>query len=146
MKRSIKIILLVIVVGAVGYTGFVFLAAKGVVPINVVPNARTLYEGQVNIEPVVLSEIEKLLTAKNVHHINTVERIEIYPHGPGFGPLSFTLTETLIKAQKDIPGTPDPEKYKEEVRQDVRDIGGILSIKENSWKITKTTYPFTAIY
>lgn len=146
IKKAIKIIVLIVIVGALGYAGFFFLASKGIVPVNVVPNARTLYNGEVSIEPVVLSNIEAQLKAKNIHHIVGEDGIEIYPHGPGFGPLSFTLTQNSIKASKDIPGTPDKEKYKEEVRQDIRNIGDIITIRENTWEVIKTTYPWMVIY
>ena len=72
--------------------------------------------------------------------------IEIYPHGPGFGPISFYVTENKLWADKDIPGRPNPENFKAAVREDVKTIGGIVIIKENSWKITKTEYPWTVIY
>ena len=117
MKKTLKIIFLIIVVIIVGYGGLYFLASKGIVPVNVVPDARTLYEGQVNIEPVSLVNINTQLKAKNIYHTVGTNSIEVYPHGPGFGLLSFTLTENFIKASKDIPGTPDPEKYKEEIKE-----------------------------
>lgn len=134
------------VVIVVGYGGFYFLASKGIVPVNVVPGARTLYEGQVSIEPVSLEQTKIQLKEKNIYYAVEGETIVVYPHGQGWGPLSFTLSKNTIKVTKDIPGTPDPEKYKEEVRQDVKDVGGIITIKENTWKITKTTYPWTVLY
>ena len=146
MKNTFKIILLIVAIAVAGYAGFYFLASKGIVPVNVVPGARTLYEGQVSIEPVVLADIEAELKAKNIYHAMDGETIVVYPHGQGWGPLSFTITKNTLKATKDIPGTPDPEKYKEEIRQDVRDVSGIVTIKENTWKVTKTTYPWTVIY
>ena len=132
--------------GVVGYLGLFFLASKGVLPINVVPGARTLYEGEVGIEPVGFSSIESELKARNIYYRVREDGLEICPRGVGFGPVCFLLTQNTIKASQDIPGVPDKEKYKEEVREDVGRIGNILRIKENSWKITKTEYPFTAAY
>jgi hypothetical protein len=72
--------------------------------------------------------------------------IEVYPHGMGFGPLSFFLTQNKLSTVKDIDGPPNPNKFKEEVRQDVMDTDNIVRIKENFWKIIKTDYPVTYIY
>lgn len=91
-------------------------------------------------------------TQSRCRYIETVvpfdneEGIQIHPRGFGFGPLSFYLTKDKLWATKDIDGTPDLNKFKEEVRQDVKDIGNTIKIKENSWKITNTKYPWTAIY
>ncbi len=70
----------------------------------------------------------------------------IYPHGYGWGPTSFSLTEDILWNSKDIPGHPNPDKFKAKVRQDVSDIGNIIQLKENSWEITETKYPWTVIY
>jgi hypothetical protein len=160
MKKTLKIILVVVVVSVLGYAGFYLLASKGIMPIQVVPGARTLYEGQVEIEPISLSELKTKLEGIGCWsgnyqgatnpcwygiHDDSVS-ISVYPHGRGFGPLSFTITGNTLKAQKDIPGTPDPEKYKVEVRKDVKDAGGAVTIKEDTWEITKTTYPWDVIY
>lgn len=127
--------------------------------------ARTLYEGHVQIEPVSLAVIKTQLEAQGCH-VNNYEGkrdnpcmfretgvpffkengLEIYPHGPGFGPISFYLTINRLWADKDIAGLPEPNKFKEALRQDVKDIGNIVKIKENSWEITKTQYPWTVIY
>ena len=72
--------------------------------------------------------------------------VEIHPNGFGWGPISFYLTEDKLWDTKDIPGSPDPDKFKEEVRKDISAIGNIVQIKENSWKITETKYPWTVIY
>ena len=136
------------VIAVVGYIGFHFVSSRGILPVHVVQNARTLYEGQVGIEQMPLAEIQTKLKEKNIQHTMNTEgaSIVVYPHGPGFGPVSFVLTENLLKITKDIIGVPDPEKFKEEVRQDVKDVGGIIKIREDSWKITKTTYPWTVVY
>lgn len=130
-------------------------------------NARTLYEGYVGIETISLSEIKTKLETLGCHTIDYFTEgaainscmyketeviqlkengIEIYPRGPGFGPISFYVTGNKLWADKDIPGPPNPENFKAAVRQDVTSIGGIVKIKETSWKITKTEYPWTVIY
>ena len=152
------IILIVVLVGAVGY----LILPKP--PVNI-EGARTLYNGYVEIEPISLSEIKTKLEGQGCHTNDYKgERtnfciyretevpyfkevgIEIYPHGPGFGPISFYVTQNKLWADKDISGSPNPENFKEAVRQDVKDIGNIVKIRENSWKITKMEYPWTVIY
>ena len=147
MKKTLKILLLV-VIAVVGYIGFLFVSLGGILPVHVVKNARTLYEGQVGIEQIPLAEIQTKLKEKNIQYTVDTEgaSIVVYPHGPGFGPVSFVLTGNLLKTTKDITGTPDPKKFKQEVRQDMKDVGGILTIREDSWKITKMTYPWTVVY
>lgn len=129
-----------------GYGGLYFLAAKGIVQVNIVPGARTLYDGQVSVEPVALEQIEIQLKERNIYYVVRNETIEIYPHGQGWGPMSFELSNNTVRAIKDIPGVPSLEKFKERVRIDVRNVGGIVTIKEDTWKIIKTTYPWTAVY
>lgn len=133
-------------------------------PANI-EGARTLYEGYVEIEQISLLEIKTRLEEQDCHTIDYKEErnnwcmyretevpffkengIEIYPHGPGFGPISFYVTERKLWAGKDIPGSPNPDNFKAAVRQDVKDIGNIVKIKENSWKIIKSQYPWTVIY
>lgn len=163
MKKIVQNILLILVlIVATSY----FLATKQRTdPIDVMPNARTFYEGSVEIEPVSLSEIKTKLEALNCHtkeygdkksntclyqetEISQLKEIgiEIYPFGPGFGPMSFFITGNKLFAEKDINGLPDPEKFKEGVRKDIASIGNIIQIKENSWNITKMTYPWTVRY
>ncbi len=162
MKKAIKIILLILGIIILAFGVLYFLAVKGVSPINVVPGARTVYTGYVEIEPVSLSDIKARLEERGCHmngykggadgtvnfclYVEKDSGIEVYPRGMGFGPLSFFLTQNKLSTVKDIDGPPNPDKFKEEVRQDVTDIGNIVQIKENFWKITKTEYPFTAIY
>lgn len=168
MKKAIKIILLILGIIILAFGVLYFLSVKGVSPINIVPGARTIYNGYVEIEPISFIEIKNKLEALGCYDPNNykqgvsaepvsncqyqskinggVEGIEIFPKGPGFGPVSFNITKNKLSATKDIDGPPNPEKFKEEVRQDVMDIGNVVQIKENSWKITKTDYPFTAIY
>jgi hypothetical protein len=145
--------------------GIICLMAKRNSPPTEVRGARTLYSGYVKIEPISLvdlkTELERLGCRRfgdttrtdspcnyEVHFIaaDQKENIVIYPRGPGFGPSGFIVAEDRISATKDIPGLPDPSKYKAEVREDVSFLGDILKIRENSWKITETIYPFTAVY
>lgn len=168
MRKAIKIILSVLAIIITALAALYFLVMKGAVsvdPVIVEPNARTLYEGYVGIEPISLAEIIIKLEAQGCHtndykgertnrclyqetEVTFLKEngIEIYPHGPRFGPSSFYVTENKLWADKDIPGSPNSEKFKEEVRQDVKNMGDIVKIEENSWKITKTKYPWTVIY
>jgi hypothetical protein len=120
--------------------------------------------GYVGIEPISLPEIKTILEAQGCTNLYKGERnygckyretevtyfnetaIEIYPHGPGFGPRSFYVTENKLWAGKDIPGQPNPDNFKDAVRRDVKDIGNIVRIKESSWEITKTQYPWMVVY
>lgn len=165
MKKIVQNVLLVLVLIVVFATSYFLTTKQRTDTIDVIPNARTLYEGSVEIEPVLLSEIKTKLEVlgcrtkeyrdkkRNTCLYQETEipglketGIEIYPLGPGFGPMSFFVTENKLLAEKDIIGLPDPEKFKEDVRQDVASIGNIIQIKENSWNITKTTYPWTVRY
>lgn len=135
------------------------------IPSANIKNARTLYEGYVGIEPILLSEIKIKLEAQGCHindykgertnrcayretKVTQLEEngIEIYPYGLGFGLVSFYITENKLWADKDIPGSPNPNNFKEAVRQDVNSLGNLVQFKENSWKITRTKYPWTVIY
>lgn len=121
-------------------------------------NARTLYEGYVEIDPLSLDELKTRLDAVGCHEqkmnvtgcswlIRTDDPgIEIYPHGPGFGPLSFHIDGKKLSATKDIPGAPDFEAFKSVVRKDIKDTGTIVSVKDDSWVLVKTQYPWTVLY
>ena len=166
MKKALKIILLVLGILVVGLIILYFLVICGVVPVNIVPGARTLYTGYVKIESTTLAEIKAKLEAQSCHGpdykgertnnpCNYQEGIISYekkngiivsPHGYGWGPLSFSLTEDKLWDTKDIDGPPNPDKFKEEVRQDVSAVGNIVQIKEDTWKITETKYPWTVFY
>lgn len=146
LYKAGTLLISVFVLIAVGSIAFYFLASKGIIPVNVVPNARTLYDGHVGIEPISASALRAKLKERKILHSANGEILIIYPHGPGIGPVSFSISGNTLLAEKDIPGIPDAEKYKEEVRADVRAIGGAVTIKENTWKITKTTYPWMVIY
>jgi len=161
----IKIILSVIGILIATLVILYFLIMRGVVHVNIVPDARTLYTGYVKIERVSLPDIKTNLekqgcrvhdykgeTTNRCRYQETAVPFEekdgviVYPRGFGWGPLSFYLTEDKLWATKDIPGSPNPDKFKEQVRQDVNIIGNIVQIKERSWKITETKYPWTVIY
>ena len=170
MKKAIKIILLILGILIVGAIILYFLVMKGIVPINIVPinivpGARTLYTGYVKIEPMSLADIKTKLEAQGCHgndfkgettnpcrysegnvSYENKNGIIVHPHGFGWGPLSFSLTEDRLWDTKDIPGPPNPDKFKEEVRQDVSAVGNMVQIKENTWKITETKYPWTVLY
>jgi hypothetical protein len=133
---------------------------------TVIPNARTLYVGYVEIEPISFIEIKKKLEEQGCHTTDyTGERnspwcmyreaevpynkengLEIYPHGYGFGTISFYVTKEKLWTGKDIVGLPNPNNFKVAVRQDVTDIGGIVTLRESTWKITKTEYPWSVVY
>lgn len=135
------------------------------VPPVITKDSRTLYQGYVSIAPVSLSDIKAKLLAQGCQQIGyrgaakskcrfqetTVYAlnepgIEIFPTGPAFGPLSYYITANKIWAEKDILGSPNPDLFKQEVRQDVAATGTIVTILENSWKITKMEYPWDAEY
>lgn len=145
----------------VGLSFVIFPVSPKTIP---VPNARTVYSGWVEISPVTIHQIETALKAKGCvestwsdeigrcfystsRDENTGEQfVSIYPNGQGFGPISFNVGVNRLYGEKDIPGTPDPEKYYAKVREDAAFIGDIISIQEDGWEITRTDYPFTAIY
>lgn len=133
------------------------------IPPEIDTNSRTLYNGYVKIVPLSLSEIKKKLEeigcsspdnlaigwcvyTENKEPNENKDALEVYPSGFGEAPELFYITGKKLWTSKDIPGPPDPEKFKDEVRQDVRDIKNIIDIQENSWQITETTYPWDAIY
>lgn len=108
-------------------------------------NARTYYQGYVEIGPVSLLEVKAFLDEQNIFYVATDGALEVYPRGMGMGPLSFTITENRLSASKDIPGMPDSEKYKKEVREDAGLIKGAVIIEDN-WSIIDVEYPWNAIY
>lgn len=71
--------------------------------------------------------------------------IVVYPQGAGFGLLSFGLTEERLYSVKDIPGVPNLDTYKAEVRNEIAFIVSVIVIDENSWNVN-TTYPWDAVY
>ena len=126
--------------------------------------ARTLYEVFVMINPLQLSVLKSRLEGRGCLYNYQGEitnncifadskivklnenGLEIFPHGPGFGPVSFIITDSKIWAQKDLDGTPDKEKYKIEVREDIENLGNIVQIMEDTWQFTKIEYPWNVIY
>lgn len=166
MKQKGKVILLIFAAILV-IVGMVYvLVVRGTVQVQLVPGARTLYSGYVEIEPVsteaIKTKLEQLGCGFNTYSKRTNgeycmyekakepenfgEIINVYANGPTFGPSGFEIAEDRVWAGKDIPGPPNPEKFKEEVRQDVQVLGSLVVIKENSWKITEMKYPWTVIY
>jgi hypothetical protein len=163
MRKAALVALLI--AGAIVVGAAIFLLARaGVVPVPI-PGARTLYTGYVRIDTLSLPEMKAKLEQNGCHaagyegNATGVCRyrettvpfdgeagIQVHPHGYGFGPLSFYLTEDRLWAVKDIPGPPDLKKFQEEVRQDVAATGNIVIIHEDSWKITEKKYPWTVIY
>ncbi|MBI5005083.1 MAG: hypothetical protein HZC03_00505 [Candidatus Lloydbacteria bacterium] len=167
MKKSIKIVFWMFGIVAVILTVWCFFIINPLSPsVDTSPNARTLYEGSVGVEPISLSEMKARLEKQGCHtkeyrsannsskclyqetEVAALKKtgIEIYPNGPGFGPVSFFITENTLWAEKDIRGAPNPETFKEFVRKDAESIGGIIKIKENSWNITQMEYPWTVLY
>lgn len=131
-----------------------------------VAETRTAYWGYVEIEPVSLSELKRHLDSIGCHEIGAAGEstfpcrykeakvlhsddmgIEINPSGfKAMGPVSFWVTERRLWAGKDLPGSPDPEKFKDAVRDDVRGIGSIVRIEEDSWMILETWDVTDAVY
>ena len=167
MKKAIKIIFGVLGIIIIAFVVLYFLVMRGMLSINIFPGARTLHVGYVKIEPISLSDIKTKLEKQGCHtndyrgerispcvYEETIisyenekkNGIRIYPNGYGFGPLYFSLTEDKLWNITDFLGPPDPDKFKESTRRDVGAIGNIVQIKENSWKITKTKYPWTVVY
>ena len=124
-------------------------------------HSRTLYKGYVAFEETSLEEIMKRLQnfgcnseGSRCRHIlleispevEEQKAIIVLPMGPGFGPLSFALTTGRLYAIKDIPGSLDENKYKEEVRKDLAEVGTPVFLNENSWKIVEAIYPWNVLY
>lgn len=165
---SMKIIVIVSLVFVLGIVWRLLGSPTGI-PTK---DSSTLYTGSVKIVPLTLSEIKEQLEKQgcreNVSGVSgeairdchwreteavsgrgeerAIKGIEIFPRGYGFGPLSFTVTETTLFAQKAIHGRPDFEKFKSEVREDVAAVSGIFTLQEDSWKKIKTTYPWDVVY
>ena len=163
-KKKIKITLLVaLVILFSGITVFYFYIKPYLAIRNAGPNSRTIYTGYVKIESISLPELKIKLekqcpVTKNEpgfcqYRETTLPQyekgvgLEIYPNGSwDFGPNSFFVVGDKLWKTDDIPGPPDPNKFKEGVRQDINKIGNILQIKEDSWKITKMEYPVDILY
>ncbi len=172
MKKALKIILSILGIVALGFVILYFLVRQGIIPINIFPNARTLYTGYVEIEPISLIDIKlrleekgcRMLGLKNeplsqkgeqqnrclykdaVVPFDKENGLVIMTYGQGWGPTAFYLTENKLWDTKDIQGSPQIDKFKEGVGKDIGAIGNIVQIKENSWKITDIKYPWNAIY
>jgi hypothetical protein len=125
-----------------------------------------LYEGYVDIVPVEFATLETALQTQGCFDGTTntnwptgkcvykkvippagfQKGLEIFPHGAGFGPVSFYLTSTRLSATKDIAGVPDAEKFAAAITRDIESIKNIVTIKAGSLKLTRTEYPWTAVY
>ena len=128
------------------------------------PNSRTFYDGYVEIERTSIPDIKAKLDGQGCHfwiakkydeyhgclytetNYENDAAIQIYPHGGCFGVCSFYLTENKLVASKDIAGKPNLENYQKEIRQDLKNIGNIVMIKEDSWKNIKMKYPWDVVY
>ncbi|MES2213539.1 MAG: hypothetical protein V4473_01710 [Patescibacteria group bacterium] len=165
MTTSIKIILLTLIILVAGFVAAKSNSVKKIIPVKTDLSARTLYEGYVSIETVSLADIKTKLETQGCHDMKYTggaasrckysdgvsklfnqKSLEIYPNGLGFGPNSFYITENKLWADQDISGKPDMEKYKAGVRKYVTEIKNIVTIKENTWKITRSEYPWNVVY
>jgi len=150
---------IVLIVAAIAIVTAIFLYLR------VYKNARTYYEATAEINPASLSQIKtKLenagcsLVKKEPAKVGTCSYREefvaklngnglvIYPKGMGFGPVYFYLTENKILNYKDIPGSPNKERYKEEVEKEIEGVGNAVQIKEETWEFNKIKYPWTTVY
>ena len=147
MKKYLKIAVSVVTVAALGYVTLNFLASKGIITTDAVPGARTIYNGEVQVKPVSLAEIEAKLKAQNKIYDVRPGYISICAGGlPVMGGCELGLTrDNILSAYADIPGAPNERKFKAEVRKKLKEIGDILSIEEDTWVIT-TTYPVSYVY
>lgn len=118
MKKILIITGVIILVVGAGFLYFNFF------------NARTLYHGSVRV-------VSGDIVAAN----------ESQRGNSGFGPRGFVISAGRLLADKDIPGFPREEKYKEAVRKDITNINYVthLEIDENSWVI-EARYPWNAVY
>lgn len=167
MKGKVKSITLVLIVVLAFLGGAGVLVMNGWLQVELVPGARTFYSGEVGIEFTPMAEIKTKLEAagcpqntysaagdenRNCRYRELAETeykektIEVYPNGPGWGPVTFKLTENMLWSEKDIKGSPSPEKFKDAVRQDIKVLDNVVTIEENSWKITEMKYPWTVTY
>lgn len=128
-------------------------------------DSRTVYDGYVDIESLSAEDLMERLEKQGCRPFDVDEAhnpgcrfhrtideppekegVQIFPHGPGFGPVSFIVTETRLWTWEDIAGPPDEEKFKTAVREDVMAIGNIISLRENSWKLLRVDYPVDYVY
>ena len=129
--------------------------------------SRTLYSGYVEIAPIALADLKLALEKSGCYKGNgkvagcvyvdipaeqmpaffsKEDAVEIYPHGYGFGPMSIYVTKEKVFAVKDIPGSPQIEKFQHAVREDLKVSSGFVKIKESSWKLISTKYPWNVLY
>lgn len=79
------------------------------------------------------------------HGIGT-KGILVYPFGPGWGPVSFEISDTNIYFGEDIAGLPDIEKVKRSVREKVKKVLSDVQIDENTWAVESVLYPVNFVY
>jgi hypothetical protein len=125
-------------------------------------DARTRYAGYVQISLVDLVKLEARLEARGCRPMGgnvggcLYERIAagqgrppgiaIHPRGRVFGPSGIFVTADRLYADRDLPGPPDEEAYRQDVRREVQALGGIVQIVEGSWKLTEVLHPWTVVY
>jgi len=144
------------------YTLFI----NGFIPINLIPNSRTLYEGYIEIEHTDLTEIKARLITNGCQplsqtglnednlclfqekYLEKIRRdvIEVFPRGQSFGPNSYYIIPDRIITIKDIPGPPNPKKFYSEVKEDIHLIGNVVTHKSETYHLDKIIYPWTVIY
>lgn len=125
-------------------------------------HSRTAYSGNVKIESTTFEEIIGILQEKKCREtttttneiskcyyrreqlLNSGDSLVVYPNGMGWGPISFIVTKDKFFFSKDIPGKPDLEKLKIDVREDASFIG--VQIRENSWELESVRYPWDVTY
>ncbi|WP_437505871.1 hypothetical protein [Sorangium sp. So ce1099] len=113
---------------------------------------RYLYTGEVRIEPVavealleqfVRSGCVRLPSAQvssgcvvGIQEGSSPARLVVYPKGDGcFGPCQFWIDGQKLYAHKDIKGWRDDDDFKDAVRADVRKLGNLVTIVEDTWSV-----------
>jgi len=161
MKKKIIITLLAIVIVFVAY--YILNQPRPIA--RPTENSRTYYQGYVMIEKTSLADIAFALeqngcldrTAKesligNCYFVyretsdQAQKNIMVFPRGVGMGPVSFILKEDRLVFDQDIAGKPDKEKCQAEVRRDLKSVGNVVKIQENTWQFDKIEYPWDVIY
>ena len=72
--------------------------------------------------------------------------ITIHLRGLGFGPGGILVTADRLYADRDLPGAPDEEAYRQAVRGEVGELAGLVRIVEGSWRLTEVLHPWTVVY
>jgi hypothetical protein len=133
-----------------------------------IDNSRTGYSGYVKITSVSLVEVQKKLQDFGCWNQNNKDKygnpiltesvsksctfslvdgtLYVDPQGSCMGPCGIIIRTDRVEAGKDIPGRPNTSLFKKEVRKDIGDIGGVVTIDERSWHIDDIIYPLTVVY